>query len=545
MKQADPGQDSPGPRNRADNSPRKSLPGRPGIESPPGHWRRLGQRLGQRYRRLNITVRVTLFYTSAMLVLLVLLLVALQIIASYGIASSSQPTVQRIVQDTFDHLIFEDDQIEIDTDLDLFKEDVTLVIYGPDGKRLLGSTPPGFPVTTPLLNEQHQVVSGSAGQRWDIYDQRVDYYNSGVWVRGIYSLSGTTNFWQTVIRLALVILPIFVLLAGLLGYWITRQALQPVAQINQAVRSITASQDLTRRIRLPGSGRDEIYTLAANFDAMFERLEQTFRQLKQFTADASHELRTPLAAILAQAEQAALPASSPADIEQALASIRRQASGMASMLNQLLELARADHGQIQLQYERLNLTELCQMVLETLQDQESASPMPMQQESRLADQVWIEADETLLIRLLINLLTNAMRYGRAGGYVRLDLTRTADTAVLTVTDHGPGIAAADISHIFDRFYRSQKDRNKAELAGQGEGTGLGLAMVLWIVCAHHGVITVRSGSAFWSSTAMTDQRFPAGTDSRLADDTAAMPDHNSTLTGSQFTVYLPLLPGSA
>ena len=155
---------------------------------------------------------------------------------------------------------------------------------------------------------------------------------------------------------------IFVLFAAVGGYFITRRAFQPVRRIIQTAREIGEGNDLSRRIAL-GQGRDEVYTLAAEFDSMFARLEKAFEREKQFTSDASHELRTPTTVIISQCEYALERAKTLDEAREALHAILNQAEKMAVMISQLLMLARADKAHGKMQFETVNLSDLAMMVV--------------------------------------------------------------------------------------------------------------------------------------------------------------------------------------
>ena len=275
------------------------------------------------------------------------------------------------------------------------------------------------------------------------------------------------------------------------GYLLTRRAFRPVRQITRTAREIGAGRDLSRRIGL-GEGRDEIHTLAGEFDAMFARLEDAFTREKQFTDDASHELRTPVAVILSQSEYALAHPGDPQETEAALQSIHAKAGEMAALLAQLLLLARADKGRQAVAREAVDLSELAAMVAETEAEQAAARGIELR--TGIEPGVTVQGDETLLMRLFINLLENGIRYGRPGGWLKLTLRRReGDAAVAVVADNGIGIAPEDLDHIWQRFWQ-------ADPARSGGGAGLGLAMVRWIAEAHGGTVTVEStpgeGSAF-------------------------------------------------
>ena len=441
-------------------------------------------------KRLSITLRVTLLYTLFMVLLAGL---SLGFLFHAGAQSARQATLDRMqtmAEDSGRYLEVKDGQLDIDRDLEAFDDGVYLSLYDTAGVPLYGFVPRDFDNSVVFADAALRTVE-SGGRQWYLYDEQIEVEDYGpVWVRSIAAADALESTLGTLWRTALLVLPVFVVLAAVCGYLLTRRAFAPVRQITQTAREIGAGNDLSRRIDLTGR-KDEIYTLAAEFDAMFARLEEAFDREKQFTDDASHELRTPTAVILSQSEYALENTDPQGETRTALESIHTQAARMASLLSQLLMLARADKSRQVVQRETVDLSELAAMVAET--EAEQAAGQNITVETDLEPGVTVQGDETLLMRLLINLTENAIHYGRPGGYVKLTLRRREGEAVGTVEDDGIGIAAEDQEKIWQRFWQ-------ADPARSGGGAGLGLSMVRWIAAAHGGRVTVQSepgkGSVF-------------------------------------------------
>lgn len=245
---------------------------------------------------------------------------------------------------------------------------------------------------------------------------------------------------------------------------------------------------------LPDEGSDEIARLAQAFNAMLDRLEAAFEREKQFTSDASHELRTPISVILSQADFAL---ANPGDPQETLRRFRRfnhRVKKMSALVAQLLELTRADNQTLRLEKEPIDLATLCETVAEELA--ERADKRGISIECLLQPEVMLEGDQTLLTRMMMNLVSNAISYGKEYGHIWIRLIQKDTGIRLSIEDDGIGIAPEHINRIFDRFYRVDSSRSGA----QGGSAGLGLAMVRWIVQAHDGTIQVESepgkGSAF-------------------------------------------------
>ena len=442
--------------------------------------------------RLSIKLRVTLFYTAAMVLLLALTLAFLFLVAGYQMTGSSHLLLENAVKQAGNQVEFEGDYLQIDPEIDLYPDGVTLVLYGPEGTPLLGTPPSQFPADTPLVSDQFQEAS-SGETRWQVYDLYIAYGAAGVWIRGIGSLSSGQSILRSIVTLSLVALPLFILLALAGGYAITRRAFRPVQEILKAAETINSGRDLTRRIGLPGHERDEIHALGHAFDEMFARLEEAFNRERQFASDASHELRTPIAAILTQCEYGlSLPEGSP-ELRLCLERVQRQAKRMSTLVSQLLELTRADQQRAAVHKESLDLSELTELVLEQLEPQAQARGIALR--ARLKPSLSFFGDPSLLMRRILNLGSAAIQYGRPGGFELVSLMEDGQRAELRVEDNGIGIAPEHVPHIFERFYRADPARST-----QSGSSGLGLSMVAWIVQAHGGMVSVSStpdvGSTF-------------------------------------------------
>jgi heavy metal sensor kinase len=292
------------------------------------------------------------------------------------------------------------------------------------------------------------------------------------------------------VRTLIIAFPLALALAAGGGIFLARRALKPVDKIAQTAKKI-GEGDLSQRINM--NTKDELGRLAATLNEMIGRLEKAFQRQKQFTSDASHELRTPLAVIEAESTLALQKERPPSDYRQSLEMVSREARQMSSLIDQLLTLARADAGKEQWNFAEVELDKLITNL--------STDAEVLCQEKGLSFQLGqtqdlvVKGDEARLRELFMNLLDNAIRYTPAPGTVSLSLRREGQMAVVAITDTGIGIPAEDIPLIFERFYRVDKSRSRAE-----GGSGLGLAICRHIAEAHGGKIEVESqagaGSTF-------------------------------------------------
>ena len=312
-----------------------------------------------------------------------------------------------------------------------------------------------------------------------------------MYVRGIVSVTRAENSFAVTIRFALILLPGLALLMIFISYRFIRRALLPVRKVTDTVREIRYKKNLSSRVGLP-RGRDEVYQLAETFDQMLEELEMAFRREQQFTSDVSHELRTPIAVVLLQCEELCKdPVLSDTQREK-VAAIHKKAREMAAMVSNLLLLSRADQGRAVLQKEELNISELTELTAE--EQQGLADQKNIRIITAIEPDIRMQADESFFIRLLSNLITNSISYGKENGKTEISLRREQGQIVLQVADNGIGIAEDVMSHIWERFYRADTSRSDSS------HSGLGLSMVQWIVSEHGGTIEAEStegvGSVF-------------------------------------------------
>jgi len=279
-------------------------------------------------------------------------------------------------------------------------------------------------------------------------------------------------------------LPLLVVLASLLGYWLSGKALQPVNRIIETAERIGA-QNLGQRLEVPAAG-DEVRRLSETLNAMLARIEAAFQKITQFTADASHDLRTPVAVIRGTAEVALRRPRQAEEYKEALARILDTSIETTELLENLLTLARADAGAVDLEMRPLDLTEH----LRRAQEQGAAlacdKAVSITLEAPTAP-VLILADEIAIRRLLLILIDNAVKYTAPGGHCEIVLKQNEQHAQISVKDNGIGIAEKDLELIFERFRRVDRSRSR-----QTAGAGLGLAIARWITETHGGTIRAES-----------------------------------------------------
>lgn len=276
---------------------------------------------------------------------------------------------------------------------------------------------------------------------------------------------------------------LIVLLLGVGGIWfIAGRALRPVQEIGVTATRISAG-NLTERINA-ATTEDELGELAATLNSTFARLETAFKKQQQFTADASHELRTPLTVMISEAQTTLARPRTEAEYRETVETCLQTAQQMRQLTDALLQLARLDAGQEWLQSRPIDLATLTRSAVEQLRPLAAAQKIQIHDVLQPAP---THGDADLLLRVVTNLILNAIQHSRPEGTIQLTTQTNPTGAQLEVHDTGVGISAEDLPHIFDRFYRADKARSRSD-----GHSGLGLAICQAIITAHGGKISVTS-----------------------------------------------------
>ena len=330
-------------------------------------------------------------------------------------------------------------------------------------------------------NGKFGLVDAPGNDRWRTYVVPLAY--SGEYIVVTSPLSEIDASMSEFRRLVLGLLIVggLVTIAG--GWLLASSALQPVNAVTETANALAESRTLNRRV--PVGRDDEVGRLAATFNRMLDNLDEAYELQRRFVADASHELRAPLTAIHSNLELLERRPELSSEVQRdAIQEANLEARRLKRLVNDLLALARADAG-INLS---LNPVELDRVVLEALRECQALCDG---QELRIdeLEPVMVRGDADRLKQLGIILLDNAVRYTPPEGTVTVSVTRNENSAHFSVRDTGVGIAAEDLPHVFERFYRADPARSR-----DPGGTGLGLSIAEWIVEQHGGEIRVESQS---------------------------------------------------
>ena len=279
-----------------------------------------------------------------------------------------------------------------------------------------------------------------------------------------------------------------------LGCWLlAERTIAPIIEVTEAAQGITAD-NLSHRLPL-GNYQDELAQMVVCLNQMLDRLEKSFRRVRQFSGDASHELRTPLTILRGETEVTLRWAKTPEEFRDMLRSNMEEIDRMERIIESLLTLAKSEVGELTLEMKEISLSDLVQeLYLQTCLLCETKN-IEVQLLLEVEEEIRIRGDDLRLRQMFLNMISNGIKYTPENGHMEIALAVDKHFARVDINDSGIGIPAEHLPHIFDRFYRVDKARNRMD-----GGTGLGLAIVKWIVEAHGGTIAVTSevnkGSSF-------------------------------------------------
>lgn len=441
-----------------------------------------------RVSKMSIKTKITVWFTFVMLCIVIISFGILLFVSGAAIERNYKKQLQEIVEKNIEEIEYDDDDevLELDEDFISYKQGVFVFIYDVTGQMLLGESH-GIDVIGVPLQSGSVYEALIDAETYFIYDVLFYVEDYGqLWIRGITEKEGSTQVSaiNTVIQMAFIGFPVLVVLAAGAGYVLTKNSFKPIEKIIASVEKINEGKDLSKRIDL-GEGKDEIYHLAQSFDNMFERLEAAFEAEKKFTSDASHELRTPTTVILSQCEYILEGDKTTEEYKEAIEVIERQGYKMSKLISQLLSFTRLEQGIEGINKEHIHLSEL---VISICEEQAYLKMKEITIEYQVEPEIYVDADETLISRALVNLISNAYKYGKENGHIMVILKEKKDGIYLTVQDDGIGIKEEDLDKIWRRFYRVDKSRNSTEHYSMG----LGLAMVQQIANLHGAEVKVES-----------------------------------------------------
>ena len=432
---------------------------------------------------ISVKTRITFWYVSLMIILVVFFLGIIFYISENLIINAEHNNLKQTVNESFKEIIFYNDELEIDKDLDVLNNNIHISIFDEDKNFIYGDFPLNFKFEDSFSDNGKVKVIKRGNRKWYIYEARKNYNEYGdIWIRGVLSASEAEKAIELIVLISLVSFPFIIFFIAVIGYVVTRNAFRPIEKIRIAAEKINEGNDLSQRINI-GKGYDEIHTLAETFDTMFDRLQTSFENEVQFTSDVSHELRTPISVIISQSEHGLEHMCSREKVERSFKVILQESRKMSRLISQLLTLSRMDRGHQKLNIEKVNISELAEIIIENQKAESEKRNIEIM--SEIEKNIYIYGDELMLMRLFINLISNAISYNKEGGHVKVELSRKGKKIIGKISDNGVGISQENINKIWSRFFQVDPSRTS-------DSSGLGLSMVKWIIEAHNGTISVIS-----------------------------------------------------
>jgi two-component system, OmpR family, sensor kinase len=303
------------------------------------------------------------------------------------------------------------------------------------------------------------------------------------------SLRRQNELLETLAETFGIVVPLTLLLAACGGYLLARRSLLPVVAMSRQASHIGA-ESLHERL-LVKNPRDELGKLAASFNELLDRVSRSFDRQKRFFADASHELRTPVAILCGETDVTlSQPERTQQEYRDSLSIVGEEARRLKHIVDDLFTLARADAGQYPVELSDFYLEELAAECCRNMRS--LAAARQIKTSCEMKGELPIHADETLIRRMLLNLLDNAIKYTATGGNVHVRGVSENGNYCLNIEDSGPGIPGDLQPRIFERFFRVDKARSRSE--SDGGGAGLGLSIASWIAEVHGGRIELTRSS---------------------------------------------------
>ncbi len=426
------------------------------------------------WENFPITVKITLWYTAFIVILIAIMLTGSFTIADKMTGDLNQRELMESVVEMASEMVSNPDEF------DDFDDGIYFVKYNNAGIEMAGMSPRGFDLT---LNFSENTVKTyeKDGGKFYYFDKKINT-PEGEWSRGIIPVNKLTNEVNRMLLIILISSPLLLLIIVYGGYKIIKKALNPVAKISGTASEIQKNGDFSKRIEID-EGKDEIHKMATAFNEMLNSLENSYIREKQFSSDVSHELRTPVSVILTESQYSLEYADTLEEAKDSFSVIQRQAKKMSELINQIMELSKIEK-QIIIPTKKINFSEIIEKILLDYKNLIDKKNIKISKE--IEENIFITGDKIMIERLLDNLLNNAMKFTK--NEIKIKLYSENENCILEVEDNGIGMSEEFKNLIWGRFYQINDSRNKKI----NKGFGLGLFLVSKIIEQHNAVINVES-----------------------------------------------------
>jgi heavy metal sensor kinase len=452
------------------------------------------QKLRQiRPSNIPLRLRLTLWFTASLALILLVFATLLYLQLQYRLLSQLDAGLEIVAAQAHLNLGEQDGHLafqNIENNPDFIRnlnENYVVYLLQPDGSvgDRLGNDDEATPDTRLITGHAtHLTDTGT----WRVYSQPVNIGRLAGWLQVTQELNPVEQILENLLNQMVFGVPVALVLAAVGGFFLATRALQPIDHITRTAQAINAS-DLDQRIDYTGP-MDEVGRLAATFDRMLARLQRAFERERRFTGDAAHELRTPLTALKGHIGVTLSRSRQPTEYIGMLQEMEGQVDRLIRLSSDLLFIARLDQGMLKQRFDAIILADFMGAVVDQIRPLAQAKAITLVE--KVPEDITIEGDMDLLIRLFMNLLDNAIKFTPQNGRVTIQAQANTQTAQIAIRDSGAGIAAEHLPHLFNRFYRIEDGRTR-EWGSNGQGgAGLGLAIAYEITRTHGGQLSVAS-----------------------------------------------------
>ena len=426
------------------------------------------------WENFPITVKITLWYTAFIVILIAIMLTGSFTIADKMTGDLNQRELMESVVEMASEMVSNPDEF------DDFDDGIYFVKYNNAGIEMAGMSPRGFDLTLNFAENTVRTYEKDGGKFY-YFDKKINT-PEGEWVRGIIPVNKLTNEVNRMLLIILISSPLLLLIIVYGGYKIIKKALNPVAKISGTASEIQKNGDFSKRIEID-EGKDEIHKMATAFNEMLNSLENSYIREKQFSSDVSHELRTPVSVILTESQYSLEYADTLEEAKDSFSVIQRQAKKMSELINQIMELSKIEK-QFIIPTKKINFSEIIEKILLDYKNLIDKKNIKISKE--IEEKIFITGDKIMIERLLDNLLNNAMKFTK--NEIKIKLYSENENCILEVEDNGIGMSEEFKNLIWGRFYQINDSRNKKI----NKGFGLGLSLVAKIIEQHNASIEVES-----------------------------------------------------
>ena len=447
--------------------------------------------------RISIQKKIIDLEVGIVTLFLLILFLSLTFVSSLTLINIEKKNLKSGVERAKKYLSVDNGSLIVDKNLKGSPDSVIVVIYNKNGEIVYGRMPEDFNINLfPNLTNDVVQQKKERGITWYVYDNYfyLDNYDY-VWVRGITTGVLLSNVMRFLFLLFAISLPVIVIIISATNFIFLRKFLNPIIEISAFAKSIVNGDDLTKRIKITDDMPEEGESVSTAINEMLESLKNSFENQKQFSANVSHELKTPLSVILSESEIALEDLKSVEkmldsndsgqgelnkegkeienDLKSSILLIKDEAVKMNKLISQLLVLVKSDNNTLVLKKEKINVSMLVDAICDEQEDIAHEKNIKINKD--IEENIYMMTDETMLVRFFMNLISNAVKYGKNGGNVFVNLKKNGNGFKGYIKDDGIGMSKENLKNIWRRFYKVNQARENDELS-----FGLGLSFVQMI-----------------------------------------------------------------